>query len=147
MKLTVMQDLDIAETEIIVRCALVDDRLRALLEQIRLYGFSISARKDDRLMQVALEDIYYFESIDDHTFIYTEKDVLQCDLRLYELENQLKHTAFVRCAKNCILNTQRIQSVRALYNGRLEATLQNGERVVVTRHYVPAVKQRFGLKG
>ena len=59
MKLTVMQDLDIAETEIIVRCALVDDRLRALLEQIRLYGFSISARKDDRLMQVALEDIYF----------------------------------------------------------------------------------------
>ncbi|WP_102411006.1 LytTR family transcriptional regulator DNA-binding domain-containing protein [Beduinella massiliensis] len=147
MKLTVEQNLDIRETEIIIRCALIDDRLKALLEQIRLYGFSITARREGNLMQIALEDIFYVESVDDRTFLYVESDVWECDLRLYELENQLKHTAFVRCAKNCILNTQRIQSVRALYNGRLEATLQNGERIVVTRHYVPAVKQRFGLKG
>lgn len=147
MKLTIEQNLDIRETEILVRCALVDDRLRALLEQIRLYGFSIAARQGERRLQIALEDIFYIESVDDRTFLYVEGDVLECDLRLYELEKQLEHTAFVRCAKNCILNTQRIQSVRALYNGRLEATLQNDERVVVSRHYVPAVKERFGLKG
>ena len=102
MKLTIEQNLDIRETEILVRCALVDDRLRVLLEQIRLYGFSIAARQGERRLQVALEDIFYIESVDDRTFLYVEGDVLECDLRLYELENQLEHTAFVRCAKNCI---------------------------------------------
>lgn len=147
MKLTVEQNLDIRETEIIIRCALIDDRLKALLEQIRLYGFSITARREGNLMQIALEDIFYVESVDDRTFLYVESDVWECDLRLYELENQLKHTAFVRCAKELhseyAAHTKRARAVQRASGG--DAAKRRARR----RHAPLRARrqQRFGLKG
>ena len=46
---------------------------------------------------------------------------------------------------NCLVNTSFLQSVRPLYNHRLEATLQNGEKLVITRNYIEPLKEK--LKG
>ena len=83
--------------------------------------------------------------MDSHTFAYTEKEVYECSMRLYELEDQIAKTDFVRISKSCILNVTTLKNVRGLLNGRMEAELENGEKVVVTRHYVEALKKKLGL--
>ena len=143
MKLLIEQSLDCRETEIKITCGLMDDRLKRLIEQIRTYSFSISAENDGETVNVPLEDIFYFESVDNKTFIYLEKNVCRCDSKLYELESMLKDTAFTRVSKSCILNTSVVKSVKAELSGRLEATLVNGEKVLISKHYIPEFRSKF----
>ena len=79
------------------------------------------------------------------TFLYTEHEMYESDLRLYELEEKLRYTDLMRVSKSVILNTGLLRSVRPLLNGRFEATLQNGERVLISRHYLAAFRERFGV--
>ncbi len=147
MKLLIDQSPENEEVEIIIKCGLIDARLEKLIEQVRLYFFSVAAKRDGKTFQLRLEDIFYFESVDSHTFAYTEKEVYECSMRLYELEDQIAKTDFVRISKSCILNVTTLKNVRGLLNGRMEAELENGEKVVVTRHYVEALalKKKLSL--
>ena len=145
MKLLIDQSPENEEVEIIIKCGIIDARLEKLIEQVRLYFFSVAAKRDGKTFQLRLEDIFYFESVDSHTFAYTEKEVYECSMRLYELEDQIAKTDFVRISKSCILNVTTLKNVRGLLNGRMEAELENGENVVVTRHYVEALKKKLSL--
>ncbi|MGZ7441942.1 LytTR family DNA-binding domain-containing protein [Paenibacillus sp. TH7-28] len=143
MKLIIDQSLDHEDVEITIKCRLIDADLEKLIAQIRLYGFAITGKKDGASYPLRPEDIYYFESIDDKTFAYYEKDVYECSLRLYELEQQFAQADFARISKSCILNIMKLSSVRALINGRFEARLDNGEKLFINRHYVQGFKQKF----
>lgn len=143
MKLLVEQSLDCKETEIRITCGLMDERLKRLIEQIRLFSFSVTAEKGGLTIPVALEDVYYFDTVDNKTFLYVEKEVYRCDKKLYEMEAQLADTPFVRISKNCLLNTSVVASVRAQFSGRLEATLKNKEKVIVSKHYLKEFRDKF----
>lgn len=143
MKLLVEQSLDCKELEIKITCGLMDERLKRLIEQIRLFSFSIMAEKDGVTIPIPLEDIYYFDTVDNKTFLYTEKDVYLCDKKLYELEMQLTGTPFIRVSKNCVLNTSAVLSIRAQLSGRLEATLKNTEKVIISKHYIKDFRDKF----
>ena len=143
MKLLIDQSPDNEEVEIIIKCGLIDTELEKLIAQIRLYSFSVSARRDGKQYNISLSDIYYFESVDNRTFVYTRDEVYQCDLKLYELEEQLTKTNFVRISKSSILNIMVLESVRALLHGKMEAELSNGEKVVINRHYVDSLKKKM----
>lgn len=144
MKLLIEQSLECSETEIKIICGLMDDRLKRLIEQIKLYSFSVIAEKDGILTPVGLENIYYFEAVDNKTFLYTDREVYRCDKKLYELESQLADTSFIRISKNCILNATVVTSVRAQFSGRLEATLKNDEKAIVSKHYTKEFRDIFG---
>ena len=145
MKLTIHQDLDIPETEIIINCAHMDLRIQRLIALIRQHSFSITAYQEEKEFQLPLEQIYFIDSVDGKTFLYLEKEVYFCRNTLAVLEEKLVHTSFIRISKNCIINTSFLKSVRPMYNHRLEALLENGETLVVTRNYIEALKNK--LKG
>lgn len=131
------------EIEIIIKCARIDERLARLIEQINHYEITLTGKRDARTYSLAAEDLYYFESVDNKSFLYDEKEVYESDLKLYELEQLVDGTHFIRISKNLIVNTTHIESVRALFNGKFEATLTNGEKVIVNRHYVKTFKEKF----
>lgn len=143
MKLTVEQRLDCAETEIHIVCGMMDAKLKKLLETVRLYSFSVMGVQDGVERPVPLEEIFYFDSADNKTFLYLKNEVLSCSQKLYELETLLADTAFVRISKNCIVNTMAVSHVQAQFSGRLLARLQNGESVVVSKHYARAFREKF----
>lgn len=145
MKLHIEQSNEADEVEITIRCGMMDERLAALVRQIQLYTFSVPVQKENQSLTLPLEDVFYFESVDEKTFAYTADDVFTCALRLYELEQTLDKTTFIRVSKACILNTARVQSVSPLLGARLEALLDNREKVLINRHYVPAFKAQFGI--
>lgn len=145
MKLLIEQSLDCKETEIKITCNLMDERLSRLIEQIRLYSFSVIGTSDGVSSMIPLEQIYYFDSVENKTYLYVEKDVFQCDKKLYELEQFLKDTTFVRISKSCILNAAKVMEVKAQFNGRLEVKLANHEKILVSKHYIKEFKEKFGL--
>lgn len=130
-------------TEIIIKSPQMDDNLNKLIEQIKQYDISFQGKKDDSLYTLQADQIFYIESIDNQTFLYTEHALFESHLKLYKVEKMAVSTHFFRISKNLIVNTSKIESVRALFNGKIEATLKNGEKVIVNRHYVKAFKAFF----
>ena len=145
MKLYIEQSPEFDEVEISIKCGAIDEWLMQLIEQIRLYSFALIGRKDGCSHKLSAQELYYAESVEERTFLYCEKDVFETDQKLYELERALSPAGFVRVSKSCLLNTEQLSRVRALPGSRFEATLRNGESVVVNRHYAAGFKEKFGL--
>ena len=88
--------------------------------------------------------IYYIESVDKKTFVYTKDECFECKYRLYELE-EILGGYFARCAKASIVNLHKIQSICSDFSGRMEAELLNGEKLIIARSYVKEIKRRLDL--
>jgi DNA-binding LytR/AlgR family response regulator len=143
VKLVIEQSAEYEEAEIKISCSRVDRRLSRLIEHINLFSSSIEVKKGNAVMSVALDAVFYFDTVDDRVFLYTENDVYQCANKLYEIETAYAGTSLMRVSKNCVLNIFCVASVRTQLSGRLEATLKNGEKVIVSRHYIKAFRDKF----
>lgn len=59
MKLTIQQDPAVAETEVILRCPVLDARLESLISHIRQYSFVLVGYQEQREFHLPLESIYF----------------------------------------------------------------------------------------
>ena len=134
---------DYEKIEILIKCPKIDERVLRLIEQLKQNEIVLSGRKDDRFYSLVARDLYYIESVDNRLFLCDQNEIFESDLKLYEFEQLVEGTDFIRISKNLIVNTLYIESVRALFNGRFEAILTNSEKVIVNRHYVKAFKEKF----
>ena len=88
--------------------------------------------------------IYYIESVDKKTFVYTKDECFECKYRLYELEEMLGGY-FARCAKAFIVNLRKIKSINSDLSGRMESVLLNDEKIIIARSYVKEIKRRLDI--
>ena len=91
------------------------------------------------------DETLYCESVDEHTFLYTASAFYQTALTLAELEGRYGELGYLRVSKSAVINLHRIRSLKSRTSGRIEASLENGERLVVSRHYAPLLRERLGL--
>ncbi|MBR4724946.1 MAG: LytTR family transcriptional regulator DNA-binding domain-containing protein [Lachnospiraceae bacterium] len=104
----------------------------------------ISVFDKEKTLICRTDKIYYFESIDKRTYVYTKDECFETKYRLYELE-ELLNQFFLRSSKAMIVNIRKIKSVKAEFNGRMTAELLNGENIVIARSYVKDLKERLGI--
>jgi len=145
MKITIENIPEGIEPEIIIRCNEPDDSLLQLIYSLtsttkKLIGFT-----NLQTHIISPKDVFYFESVDNKVFIYCHEKVYESRLKLYEIESDYEHGDFFRASKSTILNMGKIQSVTPILYGRFEALLQNGEKVFISRQYVPVLKKKLGL--
>ena len=133
MKITIETPKPGKEDEVIIRCAEVDDKLMrliyALREDERLTGYL-----EDKIVKLSLKDIYYFEAVDNKIFAYASEETYEIRRKLYELEQDF-----------AIVNTSKIAYVKPIFNGRFEAKLKNGEKIIISRQYVAELKKKIGI--
>lgn len=65
--------------------------------------------------------------------------------RLYELEEALSGTRFVRASNSEILNLDRVTALDLSITGTIRMTLEGGVTAYVSRRYVKKIKQALGL--
>lgn len=145
MKLKIEQAAEYKETEVEIRCRNIDEQIQQIIDIANRSTKTITVKADGASKIIKTQNIYYFESVDEKSFAYCKDDVYSSDMKLYEIEELLTDTSFVRISKACILNIDVLDSVRVLMNGKMEALLLNGEKLIINRHYVPAFKKKFGM--
>jgi len=87
------------------------------------------------LHKMQLKDIFYFEAVGDLIFAYTQESQYEMKMRLYQVEENVAGTSITRASKSILVNIDKIDSIRTALNGRLYATLENGEDILVSRQY------------
>lgn len=144
-KVTITQIDKREEQEVVVRCHDINGEVVSIVEKLKNRDSILLGIKDGKTFQINVRDIFYIESVDNKTYIYLQKDVYETKLKLYELEEKLKGTKLFRCSKSMILNIAKIRSVSPSVNSRLEASLINGEKVIISRQYVGTLKKILGM--
>ncbi len=145
MKITIQDLADGEEEEIIIRCRGMDEQMLKLIYALKAGREKLTVSKEEKLFQILPQAVYYFEAVDNKVFAYLEREVYETKNKLYELENRLSGTDFFRASKSTILNLSKVESVSPAFNGRFEAYMKNGERLIVSRQYVPLLKEKLGL--
>ena len=146
MKITVEERKTAQDLEVTIICARADRRVLDMITRLRMLDRKVTGTADGCTRVLSAEDVLFIESVDKRTFIYTADTVLETGLRLYEMEELLADCDFLCIAKGCIVNFRAITALKPDVNGRIIATLENGERVVISRQYAPDVKSKLGLK-
>lgn len=145
MKITIDESPNNVETEIIIKCKKTNEELQRLILMFKSSEEKLLGVMDGTTHFIEPKDIFYFESIDKKTFMYTQLQVLETSLRLYELEEKLGKLDFFRASKSTIINISKIKKLSPRFNGRLEALLENDEKLIVSRQYVPIIKEILEL--
>jgi len=147
MKITIENIPDECEPEIIIRCNEPDESLLQLIYSIKSSNKKLIGVIDSQLHVINPKDVFYFESVDNKVFIYCKDKVFESRLKLYEIEAEYKNGDFFRATKSTILNITKIASISPIFYGKFEASLQNGEKVLISRQYVPVLRKKLGLWG
>ena len=126
--------------QVLIRCHAVTEEVREIAAFVKSRQGSLTGVKDSRQYEIAVSDIYYFESVDGKTFLYTKDQVYETSYRIYELESMLRPKNFLRVSKSMLLNLMKIRSIQSALNGRFAAVLLSGEEVIISRNYVKGLK-------
>ncbi|MBQ8554904.1 MAG: LytTR family transcriptional regulator DNA-binding domain-containing protein [Clostridia bacterium] len=133
------------EDEVIVRYRELTQEIDQLLLYLTSSRRKLIGAKDGAQVVIDTPGILYIESVDGKTFVYTADEVLQVDYTLAQMEQLLHTVNFFRCSKSMILNIDKVAALRSLASNRIDATMRNGEHILISRTYASDFRKR--LKG
>lgn len=145
MRITIETPRSGEEDEIIVRCAALDEHLMKLIYALKMRQDKITGYVEDKIVKLEPKEIFYFESVDNKVFAYTDKGVYEVRRKLYEIEEDFTHMDFLRISKSSIVNVAKIAYLRPVFNGRFEAKLKNDEKIIISRQYIVDLKKKLGI--
>lgn len=85
------------------------------------------------------------EALEDNIYVYCDNDVFQTALLLSEIETRFASFGYCRISKSMVVNLHQIDALKNIGNSRIEATMSNNEKVLISRHYAPLLREKLGL--
>lgn len=146
MKINLDIDGKYDDTEVIIRAPHLNNDIERMVAMMRMIDMQIAVRKDNETYLLETEKILYIEAVDRKTFVYTNSENFESELKLYEIEQELTERDFLRISKNSIVNLRKIKSLKTDVNRKIRITLQNGEQIVVSRMYSDELRKKLGLR-
>lgn len=145
MKVSVQEIPKSEEEEIMIRCHEINEEILSLLHRLKLSQEKLAVTRQDEIHKIALQDVFYFETVDNKSFLYCESQVYETKLKLYEFEDMTQGSKFFRASKSTIINAMKISYVKPSISGRFEVCMENGEKLLVSRQYVAELKKKIGI--
>ncbi|MDD6394736.1 MAG: LytTR family DNA-binding domain-containing protein [Firmicutes bacterium] len=139
MKVTLNQ-IEKGEDEVIINYLEMTEEVEDIVRVASGGDEKIPCSRDSIKCMVAVRDILYIESVDRETFAYTSNDVYKIPLPLNNIEAAYAHRGFFRCSKSMIINIYRVSELRSEAAGRIDAKMENGEHVIISRKYAKALR-------
>lgn len=145
MRIKIDEQENLQEIVVTISCRKVDKEVSDIIKLLKMKNKTLSGIKENEVILVKVFEILYIESVDKKTFIYTKEDVFQCKEKLYELEEILEKESFIRISKNTIVNLNKVSKIVPDISRRLILTLENKEKVIVSRSFTFNFKKSLGL--
>lgn len=145
MKISIQEIPSSEEEEVVIKCHEINDDILALLNKLKTSDKQVIGIYQDEMHRISIKDVYYFETVDNKSFLYCQEKVYSSKLKLYEFEEITANSGFLRISKSTVVNAIKISHVKPSFSGRFEASMENGEKIVVSRQYVPELKKYLGL--
>lgn len=146
MKIVINVEENVKEIEITISCNRLTPEIEKMLATLRILDKQLMVTKDGETYILDVAKVVYMEAVDRKTFVYTDSNVYESGLKLYELEQQLDECGFFRASKSCLVQLKYIKSLKADINRKIRVTLENGEQIMVSRAYAEELRRKLGVK-
>ena len=144
MKYTIEQ-ISNGEDELILRYQCLTKEVERILSFMNTSQRKLIGLRGNTQVVIDISQILYIESVDRKNFVYTVNDVFQIEYSLTQMERILNTVNYFRCSKSMIINIDKIMELKSLASNRIDATLCNGEHIIISRTYASEFRKR--LKG
>lgn len=142
MRVIVKKIANKEDEQVVIECVRVTQEIDDIRSYALMKGTELSGYADGQhLKRFRLEDVYYFEALDEKLFAYTKENVYEVRARLYEVAAAYEKQHFVRCSKSVVLNLMLLDSISPALNGRFFAHMKNGEKIMISRQYAPVLRE------
>lgn len=142
MRITIKKIAEKEKEQVVIECVAITPEIDDIRSYVLTKGTELCGTTDSqKLERFRLEDVYYFEALDEKLFAYTLDRVYEVKARLYEVASAYEKYHFVRCSKSIVLNLMLLDSISPALNGRFFAHMKNGERLIISRQYAPALRE------
>ncbi|MBS7007737.1 LytTR family DNA-binding domain-containing protein [Anaerostipes sp.] len=149
MKIRIEIDENLAEEEIIIRCASLNETVREVQKAVRETSAKMQTvvfSKGEQEYYFPLSKVLFFETDGNVINVHTADDIYETKYRLYELEEMLPGS-FMRISKSAVVNTHKIYSIsRGLSASGVIQFENTHKQVYVSRLYLKPLKQKLEEK-
>ncbi len=142
MKYSINKRTD-GEDELILNYREVNEEVERILAFMEQGNRRILGWKENEQVVIAPGELLYMESVEGKTFGYTEQEVYRLNYTLQQLEVLLQGECFFRCSKSMIMNINKVVALRSLSSNRIDATMENGEHIIISRTYASDFRKRL----
>ncbi len=132
------------ETEVSIKINTKKMKLSNLLNHLNNFNNeetknTILLKDEDKTYIKEFQAIWYFESYANKLYAVINNQKFICKNRLYEIESyNLK--GFIRVSKSVIINISFINYFQMEFSGNYTITLQNNQKITLSRNYVKQFK-------
>lgn len=133
MRYTINQ-INVGENELILNYSEETAEVQDALLFMQSHQRKLVGKVNNQTVVFSPEEILYVEKVDEKTFVYTWNNEIQVNLSLNSIERMLDRNYF-RCSKSMILNVSKVEKLKSMPSNRIDARLQNGEHVIISRTY------------
>ena len=95
----------------------------------------LAIKSGGRIVVVKTADIAWIESAHNYVEIHDDKQAHLLRESIGSIETRLPSDKFVRISRSVIVNVDRVKELEPLFGGEYTVTLQNGQRVTLSRRY------------
>ena len=147
MKVEIQFDPAQDEPVIVLRAPGPGVEVEALAEKLRTLDLPrpFTVYQEREPVRVNRSAVLRFFAEDKGVFCQTDKGMYAVRQRLYELEEELEGTRFVRVSNSEIVNLDRVTALDLTLTGTIKMTLAGGTVCWVSRRYVKKIKQALDL--
>ena len=120
----------------------VDEIIRKLSESIpqMIAGF-----QGNLLRVIDQDEVFNVLTRNGKVIAVTSNGEYSLRTRIYELEERLDKSSFVRISNSEIINIRKVKAFDLSLSGTILVSLLNGTVTYVSRRYVPKIKQLLGI--
>ena len=145
MKINIELDKALEETEVLIRAAKMTEEVNGILKKLEPSVQMISGFAGDTLEILEQADIIRVYAAKGKVYAVTAKGEYLLRMRLYEAEERLDQTRFVRISNSEIINLKMAKRFDLSFSGTICVNLAGGQTAYVSRRYVAKIKRLLGI--
>lgn len=146
MQFEVKIDSSFVEPKVIILTASITEDVNTILNKLSdCTPQIISGSKDNKIEILEKSDLIRIYASSGKVFAVTQKGEYMLRLRLYEIEEHLPSSQFVRISNSEIINLKKVDNFDLSFTGTICVKLLNGTTTYVSRRYVSKLKKILGI--
>lgn len=146
MQVEIMIDAKYKEPKLVIMADSVSEEVNEILKKIaESTPKVITGFQKDLVKIIEPASIYRIYANDGKVYVETTEGEYTVRLRLYEIEERLSMTSFVRISNSEIVNLEKVKNFDLSFTGTICVTLINGMVTYVSRRYVSKIKKVLGI--
>ncbi len=134
MKIDIKQISD-GEESAVIRYKNLTPALGKIISLLNGEDNRLRGKADEGEVFFSPDEILYLESVDDKVFAYTGDKVVRIEGSLSTFMNGQDDESFFRCSKSMVINVGRVAALKSLSSNRIDATMESGEHIIISRRY------------